>query len=398
MVLLWHCLLMCSLLAWLSYIFQLALGQAVWSSALWGLAVPLTYSAYRIIKRPSLSQIATWTDQRCGLQNELITAWQYRNSKQPALPLLLEQVSRDLAKVNPALLFNFKISPRYAIVALVLAGGTGYFYHNPLRLAPSQEIVQSIGDEQLQLVADQVEVFRKELNKIAPGAELPKVTKTAERLQQLARELDYPETKPQVMPQLQELKKELEQSIADEVGLPEVIQDAEHKPALIELKIKSERLAKMLQKLNKLGLSPEQIQNQALRELAGLLDRLIQLKMPGPGNRPAKSGTKVAGAKADFGQPEAKLPAAGLEDTAAAGRSGYNKSNGDKYQTKPVDWSAGEAYRASVQANAEGLKLHEKYAYLPQKYQRQVYAVLADQHIPLYYRKHVQDYFDALRN
>ncbi len=399
LVVLWHCLLICSLLVWLGYIAELALGQAPWLPVVWGLVIPFAYAGYRLLKRPSLDKIAAQADRRCQLNDELVTAWQYRDSEQPALPLLLEQVSGDLDKIKPSLLFSFRISPHYTIVAVFLAGCSWYFYNNPWHPPASFEQVQSIGDDQLKLVVDQMEIFRKELNKIAPGSELPKVTKTVKRLQQLTRELDYPETRPQVMPRLQELKAELEQAVPDEATMPEAIQGAEseHKPALLELEIKSDRLAKMMQKLSKLGLSSDQIQNQALRELVGLLDRLIQFNMPGPGTKPGGSRTQAAGNKAGFSQSETKLSPASLQAAANAGSSGYNKLNEKRYQSKGSDWSVGEAYRASSEAAAGELSLTKKYSYLPGKYQQQVYAVLADQQIPLYYRRQVRDYFDALR-
>ena len=100
-------------------------------------------------------------DKRCQLNDELITAWQYRDTDQPVLPLLLRRAAGNVGKIEPALLFDFKLSRWWliagAVVILLLLWGNWYFYQHPLSLVSSLETIQPAGASKLNELTEQME-------------------------------------------------------------------------------------------------------------------------------------------------------------------------------------------------------------------------------------------------
>lgn len=365
---------------WLSHLGQLAFGFEAGALLGWALIIPLGYVAYRLYRCPSLSRIAHLADERCHLQDELITAWQYRDSSHPTLPLLLREVFARLDEIKPSLIFSLKVSRRWLVVPVILLGLNWYAFN----LSSLPEDADPTTANQLTALVDQMQDLQDELAKTAPDVKLLQLAKTTERLQQLAQELENPAAKAYVIPKLEELKQELAKSITNNATQGDA---GEQEPALLELEVKSEWMIKLLRKLEKKGFSSEDIQNQILREVFDILERLIQVNAPGGGSKPGE-GTEMADAGAGGGAPEPlSLQALGVFD------SKYDEQGG---RPADIDQSGWDAYRFSPQREVEEIVSKKDYTYLPVRYQEQVNSVLADQQIPIQYRRHVRDYFDAL--
>jgi hypothetical protein len=399
LVVFWHCLLIYGLLVWLAVIGQLALGQAMWPLVWWGLLIPAAYAGYRIISRPSLFQIACLADQRCQLRDKLVTAWQYRHSGRPALPLLLKQTAGDLDRIKPSLIFSFKLSRWWLMVAAFLLAGNWYFSLYPLYSRPSPVDAQLTKVTRLTPLADRIEKLSRGLNQIASEEEFPQLARTAERLEQLGRELEDSGSESQVLPRLHELRQEIARSIAGEEDLPEMPKapEAGNESALLEIEVKSGWLKNLMYKLKQQSLSPEQIQNRILRELVRLMDHLLLFKLPIKGNKPQGLGGKPAESNAGPSRAGGgESMASGLGTDTGVGR--YAESANQDYRPGDIGRFGWNTHWPSSRTGAEELAAETEYSYLPPRYQQQIDSVLADQRIPPAYRRQVRDYFDALNN
>jgi hypothetical protein len=410
LVVAWHCLLLYSLLMGLIFMGRLAAGlpvsRIIWPVAGWGLVIPLGYAGYRLSKRPSLSQIARLVDRRFELHDELVTAWQYRHSEQPVLPLLLERVSNDLEKIKSNLVFGFKVSRWVWIAALFLLAGGGYFGYYPLYKSLPLELAQPTMSRELSKLADQLEGISKELSKLAPEKELPRLVETADRFEQLAQKLEHSGDKSQVKTELEELKRELTQSLPAEAGLPEAAPESGggDEPALLEVDIDSAWLAKRMQKFMQQGDSPEQIQNRILRELVNFMDSMIRINLPAKGGKSATADAQSAGTSKGsnhIGEGASPAMMAGVSGDTDTEGSEYSEADSQDYQLQAIDQSglqAVDVYRLPSHSETEEAVAKVKYHYLSPGYQQRVYSVLSDQQIPLAYRRQVRNYFDALIN
>ncbi len=390
LVISWHCFLFFSLTLWLTGIVYLAIrGSFIWPIPVFGVIVTVIYSGYRLYHRPSLPQLAYLADRRCGMQDGLITAWEYQDNRRVSVPFLLEYVCAKLGEVKPGLIYNFRLFRRWWGIPLFFLLLSAYFYHYPVykptSIASTKQHINIKQNKQAVVLNRQLAKFRQELKR----NKLSKLADMTQRLEKLAIQTSEPEKKAETITALKELKKEIENSLPKQDKLPQLppqIKKQENKKALIELEITSDNLLKLISKLNLDGISEKEIENKALRALAGIIDRLIQINIPGKnGNKKLSGGKKTT--QTTYTVKKTKRPAGPLKTAGAFPK--YNMSNQRGYSSK-----AGRNIYSAFSANNISKK---DYSNLAAPYQKQVNAVISDQSIPPVYRKQVMEYFHALR-
>jgi len=396
------CLSLCLLWLWLSLIAYLALGGGFWRLILGGLIFPLGYGGYKYLRCPDLEGMVALVDRQCKLEQRLVTAWQYRHSQAPVLPLLSREVIQRLTKINPATIFPLQINRRIWCIPLSLLLLTIYFWRYPLHKAVPAAFIQDQRAVALTQVANQVEQFQKQLAQFSAGGsqEAGQLKEMAEAIEKLKRIKDPAEAVREL-----ETMKQKWANLPSAASIPPVPQSQleqiknapPEKRAWLEFEVKSKHLIALLEQMEKLGLSTDQIKSQFVRELFGLLDYVIQLRSPGQANRLAQAPAKPAMpqtvqiAKGSKPVAESRLPL----DASPTGH--------DRLANFPV--VAEEDFPESFQEinlnqgwQAKQTNITPQLDNLPPAYRQRVQAMLKNQDIPLTYRQQVTAYFDAISN
>ena len=164
----------------------------VQAKMLYAVTVIITASLFiGLLLRPSLKEAAVVGDST-GLEERLITFWEYRGADSPLIKMLEEEVEDTILRVDPVSRYRLKIKGKKLLISaivFVLAMGIYFLPSETRQVAEKREEV----NRQIEKEADKLNKLQQELASQMPGGEDKKelLTTLAELERRLNRSQDY---------------------------------------------------------------------------------------------------------------------------------------------------------------------------------------------------------------
>ena len=186
---------------------------------LYGVTAIITPSLFiGLLLRPSFEEAAAVGDST-GLEERLITFWEYRGADSPVIKMLEEEVQDTILRVDPVSRYRLKIKGKKLLVSaimFVLAMGIYFLPSETRQVAEKREEV----NRQIEKEADKLKKLQQELASQMPGGEDKKelLSTLAELERRLNRSQDYERAAAEVAAAQKDLVQPVGKPTAEDMG------------------------------------------------------------------------------------------------------------------------------------------------------------------------------------
>jgi len=180
--------LACTLIMLSNFTNYIGRGRALSISGGAGLLILITWFFILLLKKPGLTHIVKVVDYRCGLQERLVTAWEFQQSNALFVPFLIDDLAPRLDKISSSTYIPFSFKKRFVIFfcAISLMLGVSIKMKTIQKKKHPHREVSHISS-QMGIMADVLKGLDKQEGLEGHSGELSAVKKAAEGLRKTER-------------------------------------------------------------------------------------------------------------------------------------------------------------------------------------------------------------------